>query len=78
MKEAGGDDFVWLAVREQQRTDLAGMGDERCVVDLSVLIRVAGRCEPERGLCGWQPAERVAGATRPHGAAARDLWIAIG
>jgi hypothetical protein len=78
MKQAGGDDFVWLPVSAQQRTNLNRMGDERRAVDLSVLIRVAGRSEPERGPCDWQPAERVAGATRPHGGAARDLWIAIG
>ena len=56
MKQAGGDDLVWLPVREQQRTDLDWMGDERCVVDLPVLIRVAGRGERERGPCDWQSA----------------------
>ena len=41
MKQAGSDDFVWLPIRAQQRTDIDWMGDERRLVDLAVLIRVA-------------------------------------
>ena len=51
------------------------MGDERRVVDLPVLTGVACRGELERGLRDWQAGERVGGAMRSHGGAARDLIV---
>ena len=77
MKQAGGDDFVWLPMRAQQRTNLNRMGDGRRLLDLPVLIRVAGRGERERDPCDWQPGERSCGAMRPHDGAVPDLWMSL-
>ena len=45
------------------------------LVDLPVLICVAGRGELERGLRHWQSRERVGGAMGPHVGAVREHWM---
>jgi hypothetical protein len=59
MKQARSDDFVWLPIRAQQRTDVDWMGDERRVVDLAVLIRVAGRGELQPACAIGNPANEL-------------------
>ena len=72
-EQLGGADFVWPSVAAQQRAHLDGMGDEWRVVDSRLLVGVAGRSEPQRGVCDRQPGELTCAASALGGDGARGL-----
>ena len=73
VEQAGGDDFVRLAVAAQKPSHLDRMVDERRVVDLPALPGVACSGKPQRGLRHRQPGKRLGGAARSFRGAGRGL-----
>jgi hypothetical protein len=75
VQEPGGDYIVWLALAVKQPADLDRMADERRVVDLPVLLRVACGGELERSLRDRQAGELVGGGASPGGDAVGKIIV---